>query len=96
MELHFMFRGDLYRVDRNGRIKTPRSGGFSDSWVFLGGSSHHWHNRITVDLADAFENPEKLNGCLGWDIDHGTVRQWGGRYAGRLPRIRNAHVVSGE
>ncbi len=91
--LYFTHRGDHYAVNEKGWIECNERGYFSDTWRFLGGSTHHWHNRVTVPLAEAFKNPKALNGCLGWDIDHGTTRVWGGRWAGKLPRIRNAHVV---
>ena len=91
--LQFMFRGKIYQVDEIGRIKTNGLETFSDSWIFLGGSSHHWHNHITVTLQQAFDLPGLLDGCLGWDIDHGTTRQWGGQYYGRLPRIRNTQII---
>ena len=88
-ELKFTFHNKLYRVDEHGRINGNGIGHFSDTWRFLGGSSHHWHNRVTVSLVKAFEKPEELNGCLVWDVDHGTTRRWGS-----LSRIRNAHIVT--
>jgi len=91
--LQFSFRGEIYQVDKIGRIKANGLKTFSDNWIFLGGSSHHWHNHITVTLQQAFEMPGLLDGCLGWDRDHGTLRQWGGSYYGKLPRIRNAQIV---
>ena len=92
--LEFMFRGEQYQVDEQGRINANGIGHFSEDWIFLGGSSHHWHNRVTVSLANAFNMPGLLNDCLGWDKDHGTVRRWGGQYYGRIPRIKNAQVIN--
>lgn len=94
--LNFYFRGDHYQVDSSGRIKANGLTTFSDQWRFLGGSKHHWHNRITVTIEQAFEDPSLLNGCLGWDVDHGTTRQWLGRFNGKLPRIQSAHVTRSE
>jgi hypothetical protein len=91
--LHFKFRDDYYQVNEEGHIKTQKLTGFSPTWVFLGGSKHHWSNRINVSLKDAFDNPKLLEGCLGWDKDHGTTRQWGGSYNGKLPRISNVYVT---
>ena len=91
-ELRLMFRGKLYRVNEQGHINANGIGHFSDTWIFLGGSSHHWHNRVTVPLREAFERPEKLVGCFGWDRDHGTTRTWGGMYNGKVPRIQQAWV----
>jgi hypothetical protein len=90
--LNFKFRGDYYKVDDLGRINANGIGHFSDTWIFLGGTKHHWSNHIDILLNHCFDNPSLLNGCLGWDRDHGTIRQWGGRYNGKLPRISNAYV----
>ena len=76
-----------YRVDELGRINANGIGHHSDDWIFIGGSSHHWHGRPTVSLADAFARPAVLNGCYGWDRDHGTTRTWRGR-KGRIQHAR--------
>ncbi len=94
--LHFTFRGEAYRVDERGCINANGIDHYSDSWIFLGGSTHHWHNRVTVTLIDAFNNPKALDGCYGWDRDHGTIRAWGGLYYGKVPRIRNPYVIDCE
>ena len=90
--LCFMFRGDEYRVNEKGYIKANGLTYFSKDWRFIGGSPHHWHQRIVVTVAEAFRDPKRLNGCLGWDVDHGTLRKWGGCYFGKLPRIQQAYV----
>lgn len=90
--LHFTFRGQPYMVNESGHIMANGLNTFSPTWIFLGGSNHHWSNRINVTLKDAFENPKLLDGCLGWDKDHGTTRKWGGSHHGKLPRIVNAYV----
>ena len=90
--LNFTFRGESYQVNEKGHISTRNSRQFSDKWIFLGGTKHHWSNTITIPLATAFKDPKLLNGCLGFDKDHGTTRQWNGRYNGRLPRITNVYV----
>lgn len=92
-QLQFYFRGELYKVNEAGHINANGINKFSDTWIFMGGTKHHWSNHITVTLKDAFNNPSLLNGCLGFDKDHGTTRQWGGRYNGGLPRITNANVT---
>lgn len=94
--LSFFHRGDLYLVNERGEINANGIGRFSPDWVFLGGSRHHWSNRIGVTLADAFRDPALLNGCLGWDRDHGTTRRWGGRYCGKIPRIEHATLIEAE
>jgi len=85
-----MFRGKEYQVDQTGRIKVD--GEFSNTRIFLGGSTHHWCKFTDVTLDMAFKNPSLLDGCLGWDTDHGAVRRWGGRYNGKLPRISGVYV----
>jgi hypothetical protein len=91
--LNFYFRGELYQVNENGEINANGINHYSKNWIFLGGTKHHWSRSITVKLLDAFNDPTKLNGCLGFDRDHGTVREWGGQYNGRLPRITGAHIT---
>lgn len=91
--LHFSFRGEHYAVNEAGHINANGIGKFSPTWVFLGGSRHHWSRRVTVSLSEAFKEPAKLNGYLGWDRDHGTTRIWGGAWGGGLPRIRDAYVT---
>jgi hypothetical protein len=90
--LTFTFRGETYKVNERGEIMANGLPGHSREWIFLGGSRHHWRRGIDVTLRDAFTDPALLNGCLGWDIDHGTTRQWLGQYAGGLPRIYYASV----
>lgn len=91
--LNFTFRGKLYQVDEQGRIKANGLNYFSDNWIFLGGMHHHWCNYLTKSLKDAFKNPKILENCLGMDIDHGTTRIWSGQYNGRLPRINNVYIT---
>lgn len=91
--LHFTFMGEHYEVNEAGGIKANGLPSHSKNWIFLGGTKHHWSNRIDIRTNEAFKNPSLLNGCLGWDLDHGTTRQWSGRYAGKLPRIQNAYTT---
>ncbi len=91
--LCFYFRGELYKVNEAGEINANGIGHYSKTWIFLGGTKHHWSNHVSVNLADAFKDPTKLNGCLGFDKDHGTTREWSGSYYGKLPRITNVHII---
>ena len=91
--LNFTFRGQHYKVNESGHINANNINRFSPTWVFLGGTKHHWSRSITVPLSKCFENPQNLEGCLGFDLDHGTTRQWGGQYNGKLPRITNVYVT---
>ena len=87
--LNLCIRDEYYKINKQGEIfGGPNNiAEPSGNWKFLGISTHHWHNRIIHRFADIWENPElAINGYL-WDIDHGTVRQWGGSYFGSLPRI---------
>ena len=90
--INFSFRGRQYEVDESGRINANGINHFSDTWIFLGCTKHHWSNHITVTLKDAFNDPTLLNGCLGFDKDHGTIRQWCGQYCGKLPHISGAYI----
>ena len=90
--LQFYFRGQTYKVNETGCINANGINKFSDSWIFLGGSKHHWTNYPHVSLKDCFINPDLLNGCLGWDKDHGTIRQWSGTYNGKMPRITGTTI----
>lgn len=92
--LNIEIRGELYKVNTKGQlIRTDMPMEFHDSWRFLGISFHHWRNGIDMNLRHAFKSPEKLIGGLLWDIDHNTIRKWGGKYNGKLPRITNAYIV---
>jgi len=91
--LNFECRGKLFKVNEKGElIHTDMPMKFHDSWQFLGVSYHHWRRGIDTDLKEAFNNPYSLIGGIVWDRDHGTVRQWGGSYNGRLPRVTNAFL----
>lgn len=92
--LSFEYHGQTYLVNEAGEIKANGIGRHSPEWVFRGGSRHHWRNGIDVTLAQAFAKPESLNGCYGWDIDHGTTRQWRSQSDGKTSRISGAHLVS--
>lgn len=91
--LNFSFRGQHYQVNESGEINANGIDHFSPDWIFLGGTKHHWSNRATITLKMAFEKPKLLEGCLGFDIDHGTRRQWSGQYFGMLPRITNVYIT---
>lgn len=100
--LNFMIRGEWYQANEKGWIKRPdvvlpngkvlSTSQFSDTWILLGGSGHHWNNHITLRREEIFKNPKKFIGCLLWDRDHGTIRVWGGSYCGRIPRVQSAYI----
>lgn len=90
--LNFTSGGNDYIVNEKGHINGNGIGYFSPKWIFLGGSRHHWRNGIDVTLKEAFDFPGLLDGCIGWDIDHGTTRKWGGKYYGKIPRISGVFV----
>ncbi len=97
--LRFECRGEWFSVNEKGGIRRdvfkddPHYGEFSNDWILLGGSTHHWHRKITVPINKIIENPKLFIGCLVWDLDHGHVRQWGGKYQGKLPRVTNAYIT---
>jgi hypothetical protein len=97
--LHFRHRGESFKVSLEketlGHVIQRNEHKFDlphPSWVILGVSHHHWNNHITLHLSPTM-NPKDLLGGLVWDRDHGTVRQWGGMYAGKLPRVTDAFVT---
>ena len=93
--LNFYIRGERYEVNRRGQMRrTDTNMKFSDTWKFLGVSFHHWKRSVDLTVAQAFKNPDALVKGLVWDLDHGTTRQWGGRYNGRLPRIISACITT--
>ncbi|MBC8428193.1 MAG: hypothetical protein H8D94_01845 [Candidatus Pelagibacter sp.] len=90
--LRFCCRGEWYKVDDNGDMTQHGNNDFSGQWEFKGVSMHHWKNGIDFDFKDGWNNPSCLIGGLVWDYDHGTIRQWGGSYNGKLPRITSAYI----
>jgi hypothetical protein len=92
--LSFIYRGEKYLVNEKGEIKANGLNNFSSTWIFLGGSKY-WNSRgIDFNLSDIFQNPNLLNGCYGWDKDHGTTRQWGGLYNGKIPKINSCQIAT--
>lgn len=89
--LYFRCRGEYFKVDDEGNMTQIRNSCFSKQWKFLGVSFHHWRKGIDLPFKEAKENPSKLVGGLVWDLDHGTLRRWAGRYSGKLPRITQAY-----
>lgn len=95
--LHIYIRGEHYYIDEHGCIYggtnsvTPgcESG---HEWRFLGVSTHHWNNHIIYSFEDICKDPTLARGGYFWDVDHGTVRTWGGSYCGKVPRITSAWV----
>lgn len=90
--LHFQCRGEWYKVNDEGHMTQEANNNFSGKWKFLGVSYHHWRNGIDLRFED-ITDPSKLIKGLVWDVDHGTTRQWGGQYCGRLPRITNVYTT---
>lgn len=87
--LNIEIRGERYKVNDGGMIQRtdiPHSAG---DWQFLGVSFHHWRTGIDTPFHPDTDPREYIGGLM-WDRDHGTVRQWGGKYCGKLPRITRA------
>ena len=87
--LHFICRGEHYKVNGDGDITQNKNNDFSKQWQFLGVTFHHWRTYLDIHYHQDIA-PKDLIGGLVWDIDHGTTRKWAGRYHGRLPRITEA------
>lgn len=62
------------------------------SWKIIGFSTHHQQNRPVISMAEAAKDPEKIIKTYVWDVDHGTIRSWGGQYHGKVPRVQYAHL----
>ena len=92
--LKFQCRGEWYKVKPNGDMiqTTNKYNEWDDGWRFLGISRHHWRQGIDVTVEQAFSDPDLLIGGIVWDVDHGTTRQWGGSWYGKLPRITAVYV----
>ena len=95
--LKFCCRGEWYKVKPNGDLLQVANtyNEWGETWKFLGVSFHHWRQGIDLSVTEAFQEPKKLIGGLVWDRDHGTSRQWGGQYNGKLPRITQAYTEQG-
>ena len=85
----YVINEDGYITQDTGNAKSVH---FSNSWVFLGVSLHHWRKGIDVKVEEAFKDPSRLVKGIVWDIDHGTIRKWSGSCYGRLPRVTRAWV----
>jgi len=92
--LHFECRGKWYKVKPDGDLIQEENhyNNWDGNWIFLGVSFHHWRRGIDMTLKEIFENPVKAIGGLVWDVDHGTIRIWGGEYCGKLPRITHCYI----
>ena len=91
--LCFIHRGEEFQVNENGHILGPNSEDFSPNWLFLGVSFHRWRQSTDIHWLEAFDDPKSIIKGIVWDIDHETVRKWGGQYHEKLPRITNAYVI---
>lgn len=91
--LYLQHAGDGYVVNSKGYMlqENNNHNEFSDSWKLLGVSTHHMQTRPTITFKEIWENPYLVRNAYIWDRDHGTVRLWSGKYAGRLPRVSIAY-----
>jgi len=88
--LLFKCRGKWYTVNEKGHMAEDGADAtFSGQWIFLGVSFHHWRNGIDTYFS-IDTDPKKFIGGRVWDKDHGTMRTWGGKYNGKLPKIESA------
>ena len=75
-------RGEYYDIDGYGRIR-----GSKDWRVY--GVAKRWNGKpeLWKDIKKQLDKGEAVVGYF-YDIDHGTVRMWGGSYAGKLPKVK--------
>ena len=92
--LFFTCRGEYYKVKENGDLLQVSNtyNEWNESWKLYGVSLHWNRNDIDLSVKEIFANPSKMIGGYVWDIDHGTLRAWRGRYCGGLPRVTNAYI----
>jgi hypothetical protein len=80
-------RGTRYLLEDDGRVVDrtdgPRGWNYSGKWIILGFKKRH-HSAFTFTLAEALAGEDVGQGWIT-DLDHGTVRLWGGE---RLRSIR--------
>ena len=96
--LCFTHRGENFVVnERNEMTQEKRfnenQSDFSGGWRLLGVSKHHMSNGVDLAFRDLWIEPKRMIGGLVWDIDHGTIRKWGGAYSGKLPRVTDAWTM---
>lgn len=76
--LHFKAREEWFSVRDDGSLKQMnRKDDFTGEWKFLGVSFHHWRQEIDLYFHPNVEAAKFIKGYI-WDLDHETVRTWGG------------------
>jgi hypothetical protein len=90
--LRFTYAGDFYEVNERGHIKANGLPTHSPNWIFKGGSRNHMRRGVDITLSHAFRDPSALEGCYGWDMDHGTTRSWRSQVSGKTARIHGVYV----
>jgi hypothetical protein len=89
-------RGDVYVITPSGYIKrTDMPFKASHNWRVYGVSTHHWQNSPKLkwpEIRNMLDKGKTVEGYF-WDVDHGTIRTWGGSYAGKLPRAKLKKVM---
>lgn len=96
--LKFTHAGTRYEISMEkgtlGHVMRYGTNTFSlphDSWRVIGFSTHHWGNRPTITLGMVLNDPTLLDDIkYVWDVDHGTTKEWGGSYHGKLPYVESA------
>ena len=81
--------GEYYHVDTEGRIKRLgiKGFGFSNTWTVYGVAERWNSHPVPWNIIKKHLNTgATVTGYL-YDVDHGTVRMWGGKYAGKLPKV---------
>lgn len=79
-------RGQTWRINNKGEFYV--SGRFSPTWRIFG-ISKLWNGSPTPwELVKAQADRGKAVEGYMHDIDHGTRRFWGGRWNGKLPKVR--------
>lgn len=86
--------GNVYYLAADGavldRTDGPRGWDYSGKWVILGFKRRH-HSRRMISLEEAVAGEDVGQGWV-MDLDHGTVRMWGGPRFRKLGRIERTDV----
>ncbi len=87
-------RGSWYRITPKGYI------GIGDvkptnTWKVYGISKHHMKRSPDYkwdEIKKMLDSGKSIEGYF-WDVDHGTVRLWGGSWAGKIPKAKLKKVM---
>ena len=82
-------RGKYYKVNPKGEIGV--NGRFSPTWrvaaVAPRWNTSYYNSVMWPEVKKLLNAGRTVTGYL-YDIDHGTLRFWGGQYMGKIPKVK--------